>query len=63
MQDAELRERTRRTAQRLLRTVTGGTSLTVLHRPHELRAHVHAALDVGCSRQAVTEGSGSWSRP
>jgi alkylhydroperoxidase/carboxymuconolactone decarboxylase family protein YurZ len=30
-------------------------SLTVLHRPHELRAHIHAALNVGASRQDVSE--------
>src|SRR5262245_64912301 len=30
-------------------------SLTALHRPHELRAHVHAALNVGASRQEVAE--------
>jgi 4-carboxymuconolactone decarboxylase len=30
-------------------------ALTVLHRPRELRAHVHAALNVGASRQEVTE--------
>ena len=30
-------------------------SLTVLHRPHELRAHIHAALNVGATRQAVAE--------
>jgi 4-carboxymuconolactone decarboxylase len=30
-------------------------SLTVLHRPHELRAHVHAALNVGATRQEVSE--------
>ena len=30
-------------------------SLTVLHRPHELRAHVHAALNVGATRQQVAE--------
>jgi 4-carboxymuconolactone decarboxylase len=30
-------------------------SLTVLHRPRELRAHVHAALNVGATRQEVTE--------
>ena len=30
-------------------------SLTVLHRPKELRAHVHAALNVGASRQEVAE--------
>jgi 4-carboxymuconolactone decarboxylase len=94
--DAELRERTRRTAQRLFHSLPGGTgfdtwkkfdrdlarelstfftgklysrevisqvqrelcavaSLTVLHRPHELRAHVHAALNVGATRQEVAE--------
>jgi 4-carboxymuconolactone decarboxylase len=30
-------------------------SLTVLHRPKELRAHVHAALNVGATRAEVTE--------
>ena len=30
-------------------------SLTALHRPHELRAHVHAALNVGATRQEVAE--------
>ena len=30
-------------------------SLTVLHRPRELRAHVHAALNVGATRAEVTE--------
>src|SRR6266481_1158594 len=30
-------------------------SLTVLHRPHELRAHTHAALNVGATRQQVAE--------
>jgi 4-carboxymuconolactone decarboxylase len=30
-------------------------SLTVLHRPHELLAHIHAALNVGASRQEVSE--------
>ena len=30
-------------------------SLAVLHRPKELRAHVHAALNVGASRQEVAE--------
>jgi 4-carboxymuconolactone decarboxylase len=30
-------------------------SLTVLHRPQELRAHIHAALNVGASRQEVAE--------
>lgn len=30
-------------------------SLTVLDRRHELRAHVHAALNVGATRQEVAE--------
>ena len=30
-------------------------SLTVLHRPHELHAHIHAALNVGATRQHVAE--------
>ena len=30
-------------------------SLTVLHRPHELHAHIHAALNVGATRQEVGE--------
>jgi 4-carboxymuconolactone decarboxylase len=30
-------------------------SLTVLHRPHELRAHLHAALNVDATRQEVAE--------
>ena len=30
-------------------------ALTVLHRPKELRAHVHAALNVGATRQEVAE--------
>ena len=94
--DEELRERTRRTAERLFHTVPGGVgydtwrhldrelarelsafftgtlysrevisqaqrelcavaSLTVLHRPRELRAHVHAALNVGATRREVAE--------
>lgn len=94
--DAELRERTKRTARRLFSTLKGGTgfetwkrfdkglarklsmfftgtlysrevisqrerelcavaSLTVLHRPRELRAHIHAALNVGATRQEVAE--------
>ena len=94
--DAELRERTKRTAQKLFHSLKGGTgfetwkkfdkqlarelsmfftgklysreiitqaqrelcavaSLTVLHRPHELRAHLHAALNVGATRQQVAE--------
>ena len=94
--DTDLRERTKRTAQKLFHTLKGGTgfetwkkfdkdlarelsmfftgtlysrevitqaqremcavaSLTVLHRPHELRAHIHAALNVGATRQEVAE--------
>jgi alkylhydroperoxidase/carboxymuconolactone decarboxylase family protein YurZ len=30
-------------------------SLTVLHRPQELHVHIHAALNVGASRQEVAE--------
>ena len=30
-------------------------SLTVLHRPHELGVHIHAALNVGASRREVAE--------
>ena len=92
----ELRERTKRTAEKLFHSLKGGTgfetwkkfdkqlarelsmfftgklysrevisqpqremcavaSLTVLHRPHELRAHIHAALNVGATRQQVAE--------
>ena len=94
--DPELRELTKRTAQKLFHSLKGGTgfetwkkfdkdlarelsmfftgtlysrevitqaqremcavaSLTVLHRPHELRAHIHAALNVGATRQQVAE--------
>ena len=94
--DADLRERTKRTAEKLFHSLEGGTgfdtwkkfdkdlarelsmfftgklysrevitqaqremcavaSLTVLHRPHELRAHIHAALNVGATRQQVAE--------
>ena len=94
--DAELHERTKRTAQKLFSTLPGGTgfatwkrfdrglaralsmfftgtlysrevisqrdrelcavaSLTVLHRPRELRAHIHAALNVGATRREVAE--------
>jgi 4-carboxymuconolactone decarboxylase len=96
MNDADLRERTKQTAEMLFHTLKGGTgfdtwkkfdrdlarelsmfftgklysrevisqvqrelcavaSLTVLHRPHELRAHVHAALNVGATRAEVAE--------
>lgn len=96
MTDAELKERTRRTAAMLFHSVNGGVgfdtwkkfdralarelsmfftgklysrevisqkqrelcavaSLTVLHRPHEVHAHIHAALNVGATRQEVTE--------
>ncbi len=30
-------------------------TLTALHRPNELRAHIHAALNVGATRQEVAE--------
>jgi 4-carboxymuconolactone decarboxylase len=30
-------------------------ALTVLHRPNEVRAHLHAALNVGATRQEVAE--------
>jgi 4-carboxymuconolactone decarboxylase len=30
-------------------------ALTVLHRPNEVRAHIHAALNVGATRQEVAE--------
>jgi 4-carboxymuconolactone decarboxylase len=94
--DAELRERTKRTAEKLFHSLKGGTgfetwkkfdkqlarelsmfftgklysreiisqaqrelcavaSLTVLYRPRELHAHVHAALNVGATRQQVAE--------
>jgi len=96
MDDKELRELTRKTAQMLFHTVKGGVgfetwrkfdpelarqlstfvtgrlysrevisqkqrelcavaSLTVLVRPAELRAHLHAALNVGATRQEVSE--------
>ena len=96
MDDAELRERTKKTAARLFHTVKGGAgydlwkrfdpglarqlsmffagtlysrevipqrerelsavaSLTVLNRTHELRAHIHAALNVGATRREVGE--------
>lgn len=94
--DAELRERTKRTARMLFHSIPAGVgfdtwrkfdkdlarqlsmfytgqlysrevisqkqrelcavaSLTVLHRPHELHAHIHAALNVGASRREVAE--------
>jgi len=30
-------------------------ALTALHRPNEVRAHIHAALNVGATRQEVGE--------
>src|SRR3989442_2774605 len=30
-------------------------ALTALHRPHEVRAHIHAALNVGATRREVAE--------
>ena len=38
--------------QRELRAVA---ALTALHRPNEVRAHIHAALNVGATRQEVAE--------
>ncbi len=96
MDDAALREQTKKTAQRLFHTLQSGTgfdlwkrfdkqlardlsmfftgklysrevisqkqrelcavaSLTVLNRANELHAHVHAALNVGATRQEVAE--------
>jgi len=94
--DADLRERTKRTARMLFHSLSGGVgfdtwkkfdkdlarslsmfytgtlysrevisqtqrelcavaSLTVLHRPRELHAHIHAALNVGATRREVAE--------
>ncbi len=55
MDDAELRARTKRTSQKLFHTLKGGSGLTALHRPNEVRAHIHAALNVGATRQEVAE--------
>lgn len=96
MDDANLKERTKRTSQMLFHTLKGGAgfelwkkfdkglarelslfftgvlysrevvsqkqrelcavaALTALHRPNEVRAHIHAALNVGASRQEVAE--------
>ena len=96
MNDAELRERTKKTAKMLFHSLKGGTgfetwkkfdkelarelsmfftgtlysrevisqvqrelcavaSLTVLNRRNEVRAHLHAALNVGATRQEVAE--------
>jgi alkylhydroperoxidase/carboxymuconolactone decarboxylase family protein YurZ len=96
MNDPDVRERTKRTAERLFRGATSDrgfdlwkrfdkalarelslfytgvlysrevlsqaqrelcavASLTVLHRPHELRLHLHAALNAGASRREVAE--------
>lgn len=96
MDDAKLKDRTKRTSQMLFHTLKGGAgfelwkkfdkglarelsvfftgvlysrevlsqkqrelcalaALTALHRPNEVRAHIHAALNVGASRQEVAE--------
>jgi len=96
MNEAEKKQKTRETAQKLFHSLKGGVgfatwrkfdkdlarelsmfftgtlysrevisqkqrelcavaSLTVLHRPHELHAHIHAALNVGATRQEVAE--------
>jgi len=46
MDDADLKARTKRTSHTLFHT---------LHRPNEVRAHIHAALNVGATRQEVAE--------
>lgn len=38
-----------------MRELCACASLTVLHRSAELRAHIHAAMNVGASRQEVAE--------
>jgi 4-carboxymuconolactone decarboxylase len=96
MNEAEQKQKTRATAQKLFHSLKGGVgfatwkkfdknlarelsmfftgtlysrevisqkqrelcavaSLTVLHRPHELHAHIHAALNVDATRQEVAE--------
>src|SRR3972149_6651792 len=107
MDETELKERTKKTAQLLFHSLQGGVgyetwkkfdrglaralsmfftgtlysrevisqkqrelcavaSLTGLHRPNELRPHIHAALNVGATRQEGAEGRGAsarWRRP
>ena len=96
MDEKALKERTKKTAQRLFHSLQGGTgydtwkkfdpelarelsmfftgvlysrevisqkqrelcavaALTALHRPNEVRAHIHAALNVGATRREVAE--------
>ena len=96
MDEKALKERTKKTAQRLFHSLKGGTgydtwkkfdrelarelsmfftgvlysrevipqkqrelcavaALTALHRPNEVRAHIHAALNVGATRREVAE--------
>jgi 4-carboxymuconolactone decarboxylase len=45
----------REVVSQVQRELCAVASLTVLHRPRELRAHVHAALNVGATRQQVAE--------
>jgi alkylhydroperoxidase/carboxymuconolactone decarboxylase family protein YurZ len=69
MDHADLKARTKRTSHTLFHTLKGGrevlsqpqrelcavAALTALHRPNEVRAHIHAALNVGATRQEVAE--------
>jgi len=55
MDDAELRARSKRTSQKLFHTLKGGAGFAALNRPNEVRAHIHAALNVGATRQEVAE--------
>ena len=96
MDEKALKERTKKTAQRLFHSLKSGTgydtwkkfdrelarelsmfftgvlysrevisqkqrelcavaALTALHRPNEVRAHIHAALNVGATRREVAE--------
>src|SRR5205809_174495 len=48
MDEQTLRERTQR-------ELCAVAALTALHRPNEVRAHIHAALNVGATRQEVAE--------
>jgi 4-carboxymuconolactone decarboxylase len=46
---------TREVLSQQQRELCAVASLTVLNRPRELRAHIHAALNVGATRQQVAE--------
>src|SRR4029077_14272787 len=45
----------REVSSQMQRELCAGASLTVLNRRNEVRAHIHAALNVGATRQEVTE--------